>query len=66
MTILGLILSLVIIGLVVWLLVKYVPMVESIRSIVIIVAVLICLLIVLQAFGLLGAGVLTAPVPRVH
>lgn len=64
MTIVGLILILVILGLVCWLLVRYIPMVEPIRSIVVIVFVLVALLLVLQAFGLMGA--LDTPVPHIR
>jgi hypothetical protein len=42
---------LAIIGLVAWVLVSLVPMPSQIRTVIIVVAVLICLLVVLRAFG---------------
>ena len=42
---------LAIIGLVAWALISLVPMPSQVRTIIIVVAVLICLLIVLRAFG---------------
>jgi hypothetical protein len=48
---------LAIVGLVAWALVSLVPMPSQIRTVILVVAVLICLLIVLRAFGVTDLGV---------
>lgn len=63
MTIIGLLVALVIIGLLLWLLNTYVPMAPPIKTIINVVVILIVVLWLLQVFGLLTA---TGPVPRVR
>jgi hypothetical protein len=46
-----LLVTLAIIGLIAWVLTALVPMPQQIKTVIIVVAVLICLLIVLRAFG---------------
>lgn len=55
--IIQLLVILAIIGLVAWALVTAVPMPQPIRTVIIVVATLLCLLIVLQAFG----GIVAVP-----
>lgn len=52
-----------IIGLVVWLLVTYIPMPQPIRTLIVVVAVLVLVLYLIQGIGLLGP--LNQPL-RVH
>jgi cytochrome c biogenesis protein CcdA len=65
MSLLGLFLVLILIGVVVYCIVRFIPMDPTIKNIVVIVAVIVCTLMALQAFGVLDAlrGV---QVPRVH
>lgn len=65
MTIFGLILALVIIGLLLYLVNTYIPMDEKIRMILNGVVVVIVVLWILNVFGLLP-GALSAPVPRLR
>ena len=55
MSLIGLILTLVVVGVLLWLLNNYVPMDGKIKSIVNIVVVIVVVIWVLQAFGLLGS-----------
>ena len=55
MSLIGLILTLVVVGVLLWLLNNYVPMDGKIKSIVNVVVVIIVVIWVLQAFGLLGS-----------
>lgn len=55
MTILGLIVFLVIIGVVLWLINTYVPMQQGIKNVLNIAVVIIVVLYLLRAFGLLGS-----------
>ena len=55
MSLLGLVLTLVVVGVLLWLLNTYVPMDHKIKSIVNIVVVIVVVLWVLQAVGLLGS-----------
>ena len=61
MSLIGLIVVLVIVGLGLWLLNTYVPMAPPIKTILNVVVVLIVLLWVLQIFGLFSG-----PVPRIR
>lgn len=51
---LSLIITLAVLGLIVWLIVTYIPMVEPIRTIIIVIAAICALLYALRAFGLAG------------
>ena len=64
MSIIGLFVLLIMIGIAVYVVNTYLPIAPPIKQIIVIVAVLIALLLVLQAFGILGS--LNAPVPRVN
>lgn len=61
MTLIQLLVSVALIGLVVWAIQTLVPMPEQFKRAVYVIAVIICVLLVLSAFGLLPAG-LTARV----
>jgi small-conductance mechanosensitive channel len=53
MSVIGLLLVLIIIGVVIWAINKYIPMDPAIKNIIIIVGVIIAVLYVLSAFGIL-------------
>lgn len=55
MSLIGLILVLVVVGVLLWLLNNYIPMDAKIRSIINIVVVVVVAIWVLQSFGLLGS-----------
>ena len=55
MSLLGLVLILVVVGVLLWLLNNYVPMDSKIKSIVNVVVVIVVVIWVLQAVGLLGS-----------
>ena len=55
MSLIGLILTLVVVGVLLWLLNNYVPMDRKIKSIVNVVVVIVVVIWVLQAVGLLGS-----------
>lgn len=55
MSILALLVILVVIGVLLWALTKYIPMHQTIKGIIIIVGVIIAVLLVLKAFGVLDA-----------
>jgi heme A synthase len=57
----GLLLTIALVGLIVWALVKYVPMPDAFRTIIVVVAVI---LLVIYLLGVLGVG--DIPVPRLH
>jgi hypothetical protein len=57
----GLILTIAILGLVVWLIVTYIPMPAPFKTIIIVIAVVILLLYLIQAFGFVDL-----PLPRYH
>lgn len=59
------ILVLALVGFLTWLVVTYVPMVEPIKKLLVIVVVIGCVLYVLNAFGVLNGG-WGPPVPQVH
>ena len=65
MSIVALFLLLALIGLFVWLLTAFIPMPQQFKTLLIVVAIIIALLIVLQAFGLLS-GIGSVAVPRVR
>jgi hypothetical protein len=54
MTLIGLIVTLVIIGLLLWLINTYIPMDQKIKTILNVAVVIIVILWLIQAFGLLG------------
>ena len=54
MSLIGLILTLVVVGVLLWLLNNYVPMDPKIKTIVNVVVVIVVVIWLLQAFGLLG------------
>jgi len=65
MSIVALLLLLAVLGLFVGLLVKFIPMPEQFKTLIIVVAIVIALFLVLQAFGFLGA-ISSVQVPRVR
>jgi hypothetical protein len=54
MSLIGLIVTLVIIGLILWLINNYIPMDQKIKTILNVAVVIIVILWLIQAFGLLG------------
>lgn len=56
MSIIVLLVYLALIGLLVWAITSLIPMPAQIAKIIIVVAIIICVLIVLSAFGLLPSG----------
>jgi hypothetical protein len=54
MTLIGLIVTLVIIGLILWLINNYLPMDQKIKTILNVAVVIVVILWLIQAFGLLG------------
>ena len=63
MSIIGLLVIIAIIGVIVWLLTTYVPMAQPIKTLLVVAACIIIVLIMLQAFGLLSMNL--GNVPRV-
>lgn len=55
MSLIGLVLTLVIVGVVLWLINNYVPMDSKIKTIVNVVVVVVVVIWLLQAFGILGS-----------
>lgn len=55
MSLIGLVLTLVVVGVLLWLLNNYVPMDPKIRTIINIVVVVVVVIWLLQAFGVLGS-----------
>jgi hypothetical protein len=55
MSLIGLILTLVVVGVLLWLLNNYVPMDSKIKSILNVVVVIVVVVWLLQAFGILGS-----------
>jgi hypothetical protein len=55
MSLVGVVLTLVVVGVLLWLLNNYVPMDGKIKSIINVVVVIVVVIWVLQAFGLLGS-----------
>ena len=55
MSLIGLVVTLVVVGVLLWLLNNYVPMDGKIKSIMNVVVVIVVVIWVLQAFGLLGS-----------
>jgi hypothetical protein len=64
MSIVALFVFICVIGVVCWLITTYVPMPEPFPKLIILAGVLIVILLLLQAFGLLGS--LNAPVPHIR
>ena len=64
MTLVGLVLTLVLIGVLLWLINTYVPMDAKIKNIMNIVVLIVVILWLLNVFGVLGA--INTPVPRVR
>lgn len=65
MSIVALFLLIVLLGLFVWLLTTFIPMPQQFKTLLLVVAIIIALLLVLQAFGLLS-GLGGVQVPRVR
>lgn len=63
MSVIALLLTLAVIGLVAWAIVKFIPMPGNIASLIYVVAGIIALLYVLSAFGVIGAAT-SAQVPK--
>jgi hypothetical protein len=55
MSLIGLVLTLVVVGVLLWLLNNYIPMDPKIRTIINIVVVVVVIIWLLQAFGVLGS-----------
>lgn len=55
MTLLGLVVTIVVVGFLLWLLTKYVPMEPMVRQILVAVVVIVLALWILSALGVLGA-----------
>jgi hypothetical protein len=55
MSLIGLVITLVVIGVLLWLLNNYVPMDHKIKTIINVVVVIVVILWVLQSFGVLGS-----------
>lgn len=55
MSLIGLVLTLVIVGVLLWLLNNYVPMDSKIKTIINVVVVIVVIVWLLQAFGVLGS-----------
>ncbi len=55
MSLIGVVLTLVVVGVLLWLLNNYVPMDGKIKSIINVVVVIVVVIWLLQAFGLLGS-----------
>ena len=55
MSLIGLVVTLIVVGVLLWLLNNYVPMDGKIKSIMNVVVVIVVVIWVLQAFGLLGS-----------
>jgi hypothetical protein len=64
MSLLGLIIFLVLAGVGLWLINAYVPMQQGIKTILNVVVIIVVLIIVANAFGLMGS--LSRPVPQVR
>lgn len=54
MSLITLLVILVVIGIVTWLVTTYIPMPASIKNIILVVAIIVCLFVVLNAFGVLS------------
>lgn len=59
MSLISLLLTLIIVGVLLWIINTYIPMAGSIKTIINIVVVLVVIVWLLQVFGLLPAGFLT-------
>lgn len=55
MSLISLIIILAVVGLIVWAVTTYIPMDAGIKKLILIVAIVACVLYVLQAFGVLGS-----------
>ena len=55
MSLIGLVLTLVVVGVLLWLLNNYVPMDSKIKTIINVVVVIVVVIWLLQAFGILGS-----------
>ncbi len=64
MTLLGLVVTLIVIGVLLWLVNAYIPMDPKIKNILNIVVVIVVVLWLLSVFGLLPMA--NVPIPRVH
>lgn len=66
MNFVGLIVVLAVIGLVAWAVTTFIPMPGNIQTLIVVVCGIVALLYVLSAFGVLGGGVASLEVPKVH
>lgn len=64
MTLISLIITLIVVGILLWAVNTYVPMAPSIKNILNIVVILVVIIWLLQVFGLLNLPILNQPVPR--
>lgn len=55
MTIIGLVVVIIVLGLIAWVVNTYIPIPQAFKTIINIVLIIIALLVVLSAFGLLGS-----------
>jgi hypothetical protein len=62
MTLIGLIVTLVLVGVLLYLINAFVPMDPKIKSILNVVVVIVLILWLLEAFGVLGLGILNRPI----
>jgi hypothetical protein len=66
MTILGLVITLIVIGILLWLVETYIPMDPTIKRILYAVVIICVVLWLLTVFGVLSSTPLNAPVPRLR
>lgn len=59
----GLILTLAIVGVIVWAVVTYIPMPDVVKKAIIVVVAICIIVYVLRAFGVMGTDI---PVPQLH
>lgn len=64
MSLIGFLITLALVGLVVWAIVTYIPMPDGIKRVIVIVAIVAIVIYALQAFGVMGS-IDTVRVPQV-
>ena len=65
MSLISLVVTLIVVGVLLWLVTTYIPMDPTIKKIITIVVIVACVLYVLGAFGVLG-DISTVQVPRIN
>jgi hypothetical protein len=65
MSLISLVITLAVVGVLLWLILTYIPMAQPIKNIITVVVVICVILWLLQAFGVLG-GANDIRVPRLH